>query len=231
MRIPYTLAIALVGTCASWSAAQAAVVYVEDFNSGFQGSQIDLSNDPVGNTSDRYDPTRYYSILDHDGWSFSGTTPALAVGGAGNGAVLLNEPTGAGMTVIGLSPSSAYSLSFTYWGDNRPGETYTLNVSVNGTLVSSIVDTDKAAGTNPGTTVTVTGLNTDNSGNLTLLFTQGNNSEASPIFDDVTISNNIGAGPGQTPLPAALPLFGSGLAALGALGWRRKRKNTAAHAA
>jgi hypothetical protein len=34
-----------------------------------------------------------------------------------------------------------------------------------------------------------------------------------------------------TPLPAALPLFGTGLGVLGLLGWRRKRKNTAALAA
>jgi len=33
------------------------------------------------------------------------------------------------------------------------------------------------------------------------------------------------------PLPAALPLFASGLGALGFLGWRRKRKNAAALAA
>ncbi len=31
----------------------------------------------------------------------------------------------------------------------------------------------------------------------------------------------------STPLPAALPLFASGLGALGLLGWRRKRKNAA----
>jgi hypothetical protein len=34
-----------------------------------------------------------------------------------------------------------------------------------------------------------------------------------------------------TPLPAALPLFASGLGAMGLLGWRRKRKNTTAIAA
>ena len=34
-----------------------------------------------------------------------------------------------------------------------------------------------------------------------------------------------------TPIPAALPLFGTGLGALGLLGWRRKRKSTAAIAA
>jgi hypothetical protein len=33
--------------------------------------------------------------------------------------------------------------------------------------------------------------------------------------------------PPSTPLPAALPLFASGLGALGLLGWRRKRKNAA----
>ena len=34
-----------------------------------------------------------------------------------------------------------------------------------------------------------------------------------------------------TPLPAALPLFATGLGALGLLGWRRKRKSTASIAA
>jgi hypothetical protein len=34
--------------------------------------------------------------------------------------------------------------------------------------------------------------------------------------------------PTPTPLPPALPLFATGLGALGLLGWRRKRKNAAA---
>ena len=33
---------------------------------------------------------------------------------------------------------------------------------------------------------------------------------------------------GDTPLPAALPLFATGLGAMGLLGWRRKRKAQAA---
>jgi hypothetical protein len=37
-----------------------------------------------------------------------------------------------------------------------------------------------------------------------------------------------GGGDNPTPLPAALPLFASGLGALGLLGWRRKRKAQAA---
>ena len=36
---------------------------------------------------------------------------------------------------------------------------------------------------------------------------------------------------GATPLPAALPLFATGLGALGLFGWRRKRKNAATLAA
>jgi hypothetical protein len=37
--------------------------------------------------------------------------------------------------------------------------------------------------------------------------------------------------PNRSPIPAALPLFVTGLGALGMLGWRRKRKNAAALAA
>jgi hypothetical protein len=41
------------------------------------------------------------------------------------------------------------------------------------------------------------------------------------IFDNLSVTVN------QTPLPAALPLFASGLGGLGLLGWRRKRKRKA----
>jgi hypothetical protein len=45
-------------------------------------------------------------------------------------------------------------------------------------------------------------------------------------FDKVRLSGVPGeAGPGATPLPAALPLFATGLGALGLVGWRRKRKS------
>ena len=43
------------------------------------------------------------------------------------------------------------------------------------------------------------------------------------VMDDITYT--------VTPLPAALPLFATGLGALGLLGWRRKRKNAAVIAA
>ncbi len=64
----------------------------------------------------------------------------------------------------------------------------------------------------------------------------------SPAFFLVTV-NQVASGainwsgtessinPLGTPLPAAMPLFATGLGALGLLGWRRKRKNAAAVAA
>jgi hypothetical protein len=42
------------------------------------------------------------------------------------------------------------------------------------------------------------------------------------------VQGTSGEAVAETPLPAALPLFASGLGALGLLGWRRKRKASAA---
>ena len=53
-------------------------------------------------------------------------------------------------------------------------------------------------------------------------------------FDDMVVRiqlSDASTGLPGTPLPAAFPLFASGLGALGLLGWRRKRKNAAAIAA
>jgi hypothetical protein len=50
-------------------------------------------------------------------------------------------------------------------------------------------------------------------------------------YSDAGITTTQYAGFFTTPLPAALPLFATGLGAMGLLGWRRKRKNAAALAA
>lgn len=41
---------------------------------------------------------------------------------------------------------------------------------------------------------------------------------------EATITEVTGQGPGQAPIPAALPLFATGLGGLGLLGWRRKKR-------
>jgi PEP-CTERM motif len=48
-------------------------------------------------------------------------------------------------------------------------------------------------------------------------------------YDDLMLITNIELGSHDvpTPLPATLPLFATGLGALGLLGWRRKRKQAA----
>ena len=48
----------------------------------------------------------------------------------------------------------------------------------------------------------------------TLYFTDGINGETHGLFGAIA----------ETPLPAALPLFASGLGALGLLAWRKKKK-------
>ena len=51
---------------------------------------------------------------------------------------------------------------------------------------------------------------------------------------DTFATNNLEFAPTtvpETPVPAALPLFATGLGAMGLFGWRRKRKNVAAIAA
>ena len=50
--------------------------------------------------------------------------------------------------------------------------------------------------------------------------------------DETTVTFSVsGTATALTPIPTALPLFATGIGCLGLLGWRRKRKNTAAIAA
>jgi len=51
-------------------------------------------------------------------------------------------------------------------------------------------------------------------------YTGDGNNVAEFETEDVTVGETVGA----TPIPAALPLFATGLGGLGLLGWRRKRK-------
>jgi hypothetical protein len=52
--------------------------------------------------------------------------------------------------------------------------------------------------------------------------TAASNVNTGPLFTTITVTDP--AVTPATPLPATLPLFASGLGALGLLGWRRKRK-------
>jgi hypothetical protein len=56
----------------------------------------------------------------------------------------------------------------------------------------------------------------------------GRSGKLVPLTGNVEIALGPTEPTGTTPLPAALPLFATGLGALGLLGWRRKRKSAAA---
>ena len=61
-------------------------------------------------------------------------------------------------------------------------------------------------------------------GTYTMLFIGGLPSGTTGSYE---ASITAGAPLSETPLPAALPLFVTGLGAMGLLGWRRKRKDAA----
>jgi hypothetical protein len=54
------------------------------------------------------------------------------------------------------------------------------------------------------------------------------NGQPQTFFDFGSVFFTASLAASATPLPAALPLFATGLGALGLLGWRRKRKAQAA---
>ncbi len=75
----------------------------------------------------------------------------------------------------------------------------------------------------------VTGYGGGHSGSYTFSPVSAVDLSTGFIFDNgtpVSITEQISETP-ATPLPAALPLFATGLGAMGLLGWRRKRKNAA----
>jgi hypothetical protein len=227
----------LAGAVIPVGGAQASVVYFEDFNNpGFRGTEFTAGNASDNNNDKYVNPDiTFYQAANFDGWTFSNGNSGAAgptfmnvynVTGV-DGAVLLNEndPGGFATTTVttGLTANTQYQLSFLYYGDNRPGQIWGLHIDVNGSILD-LSGTDQTAGTNPGSIATLLFLS-DGVGQAVLSFTQTtlSGSEASPIIDNVTIS--------ETPIPATLPLFATGLGAFGLLGWRRKRKNAAARAA
>jgi hypothetical protein len=67
--------------------------------------------------------------------------------------------------------------------------------------------------------------NTPNTGSIDSMFT------ADGLGGEFIYSPGVFSASASTPLPAALPLFATGVGAMGLLGWRRKRKSAAAIAA
>jgi hypothetical protein len=94
------------------------------------------------------------------------------------------------------------AVNLVHFSDNPPPSSFSLHIEVTGNSYSAFVN---------GILITSL-LDTDFTSGQVGLFS-GQNPQS---FDNFSVS--------ETPLPAALPLFATGLGVVGLLGWRRKRK-------
>jgi hypothetical protein len=128
---------------------------------------------------------------------------------------------------FGTNPGSYDSLSQAI--TTTPGHSYTISFNVNfddTTNQGFIVDfgtSELLNLLNTGTSKLYT-FDVDASGSSTALDFLGYNVPSNTFLSNVSVTPDEVA----TPVPAALPLFATGLGALGLLGWRRKRKVGAA---
>ena len=142
--------------------------------------------------------------IDHWGTSEVGSTLYLATAGTGS------QPAQPYDLIIG--PGTGSSSPYTYSNANSSTDVHSPSIWETGTFtlagLSGLIITGVKIefGTTPDS---VTGLLS---------------------CRDLSCTGGGGQG-GETPLPAALPLFATGLGGLGLLGWRRKRKNAGTRAA
>jgi hypothetical protein len=221
------VAAAIVAVCASsYSANAATVTYTQNY-ADYTASTLPTSSfNPTPASSTNTSTTVTGEIPGVDRSPFENAAPGsdgatlLSDGGEGiggwaglvytsieaNGSATYNFVSGNGLEILWGSPDSYNTLSF-YSGANGTG---TLLFSITGSALGiqtyghDEVDFSMTGGTFGSVVLT----------------TSENAFEFADLQD------------GQaTPLPAALPLFATGLGAMGLFGWRRKRKNAVAIAA
>ncbi len=137
-----------------------------------------------------------------------------------------------------LGTLSSVIIDFAGQFSETNGVNFTGNLDVNATILFTVI------GTGNGSVQNVTGSSTANSAAVVVAFTGLGTFPADFHYQsdcgpgiatcgigwsgslDVTY-NFTPSIPAETPLPSALPLFATGLGALGLLGWRKKRKQAA----
>jgi hypothetical protein len=159
----------------------------------------------------------------------SGTYQIISSNFTNNGA----NNGSAGGTVIGSSVLGEIG-ALVNWGDRNINSTGTLQgLSLTG-LVSAATQLAIWTIEYPGGNATFSSANSAVNTLVTTLVSDAENPSLFPAFaPDISLLEVVDPNNGDnqglvylapTPLPAALPLFATGLSAFGLLGWRRKRK-------
>ena len=227
------ISLALTGSLALFAPLAGANVvppYAQSFNdAAFQGGTLVLSATSTvdSGTSDLFGATNYYTINNANGWTFgNGAFYAVQANADGtnaapyNGAILLNEGGVSGpssttaplatqdfSTTLTTVAGQWYTVQTHYFGDNRPGGSYVLDLYLNGARSASASGTDGASGSLASpytfsytfqayTTSTVVGYGQSQSVN-----------QASAIIDDISVTPVV-------PLPATAWLLASGVIGL-----------------
>jgi len=196
----------------------AASTYSEDFSAATGVPPI-LSSSVDGTFSQKWAATNYYigGLVTEQGWTFSGQAYLAENAQNGDKAILLNEG-GGGLghgsmsTMISNATPGNYQLSFEYWGDNRPNIPYQFTVSVGSSSQTITGSWTQAMSGTSNTAVVPFSLASSGNIQLQLSFLDKSSYQASAIIDNIKVSS--------VPLPGAIWLLGSGLAAL--IGVRRK---------
>ena len=130
---------------------------------------------------------------------------------------------GVTQTVSGLTVGQSYTLSFLFGNYSLNTSQPTIVVTIGGTATSIPVPaTSIASGVWDSETINFIAT----SASTVFSFGGSGGTEGQTFYlglDDVALNPTVRT----TPLPAALPLFATGLGLTGLLGWRRKRKAAA----
>jgi hypothetical protein len=206
---------------------QAGVVFSENWSS-VTGTPINLGSD---NYSQLGAGTYSTSPTLPAAWSQSGQVLGWSTTSSGVNGVLLNEDSysseGAiSATISGLTLGDSYTLTFNYWGDNRPtdlfgaGSVYGLIVGINGgtTSLSNQSWATPGSGTFNVGTVTFSAASTS----TTLSFAANTlaQSQSSPIIGEITLATAV-------PEPSTVALGVMGVA-LGVAAYNRRKSQARA---
>ena len=199
-------------------------------------------------------PVKFGDLKDRNGFLSAAQLASPLVGPLSSNSLVLHKFNSGNDTNAGLRLNGPSSVKFTYIGyeagnfntavDFGPSggamfNNHGQNASIFGDMVTVafagnfllpfMFETNGAVAGSAGTATN----HGEIMGSMSLTFSQIFNNGRSVIaffgdgagdsdYDDLVMRIDV------VPVPAALPLFGTGLAALGFMGWRRKRQKTAA---